>query len=144
MPSAFVLRIALASVVVTSTVSSMVGGFTPQDVSDPEYMTRAWKAAKGINDDASNEGPYHMIPVKILNAKTQVVAGVNHVFEVLFGESSCKKGDLSASELTATNCQLKEGGRKVIYEVHLWEKPWENFEQFNVKKVRTLAPGEQV
>ncbi|KAK6044839.1 hypothetical protein COOONC_17657 [Cooperia oncophora] len=81
---------------------------------------------------------------QVLSAKTQVVAGVKHVFEVLFGESSCKKGDFLAAELTSANCQAKENGRRVIYEVTLWEKPWENFEQFNVKKVRTLAAGEQV
>ncbi|KAK6022507.1 hypothetical protein OSTOST_11795, partial [Ostertagia ostertagi] len=39
--------------------------------------------------------------------------------------------------------KLKDDGKRAIYEVTLWEKPWENFEQFNVKKVRTLAAGEQ-
>nr|CDJ92568.1 Proteinase inhibitor I25 domain containing protein [Haemonchus contortus] len=143
MLSAFV-GLSLLLCTVPFSMAGMVGGFTEQSASDPEYMEKAWKAAKGINDDASNDGPYHMMPIKVLNAKTQVVAGVNHIFEVLFGESSCKKGDLSAAELSAANCTPREGGKRVIYQVSLWEKPWQNFEQFNVKKLRTLAEGEQV
>ncbi|KAK5967406.1 Cysteine protease inhibitor [Trichostrongylus colubriformis] len=143
MPSVFV-GLSLLFCTVSICYAGMVGGFTEQNASDPEYMERAWKAAKGVNDDKSNAGPYHMVPVKVLSAKTQVVAGVNHVFEVLFAESSCKKGEMLASELTAANCKPKEGGRREIYEVTLWEKPWENFEQFNVKKVKTLKAGEQV
>ncbi|VDO40395.1 unnamed protein product [Haemonchus placei] len=124
---------------------------------------KAWKAAKGINDDASNDGPYHMMPIKVLNAKTQVVAGVNHIFEVLFGESSCKKGvsllwlitqrsgslQQSSSTKISTiclqlSCQQRIARPEKIYQVSLWEKPWQNFEQFNVKKLRTLAEGEQI
>ncbi|VDO93083.1 unnamed protein product [Heligmosomoides polygyrus] len=52
--------------------------------------------------------------------------------------------DMLAAEVSAANCQLKPDARRAIYEVELWEKPWENFEQFNVKKVRTLAAGEQI
>ncbi|PIO70811.1 cystatin domain protein [Teladorsagia circumcincta] len=143
MPSAFV-GLGLLICIVSVSYAGMVGGLTPQDPNDPEYMERAWKAAKGINDDGSNAGPYHMMPIKVLSAKTQVVAGIKHIFEVLFAESSCKKGDTSAADLSAANCQPKEDGKRAIYEIELWEKPWENFEQFNVKKVKTLAAGEQV
>ncbi|VDM64078.1 unnamed protein product [Angiostrongylus costaricensis] len=127
------------------------------------FQERAWKAAKGINDDASNAGPYHMMPIKVSNhqlesldsvlfvmlvsvlkATSQVVAGVKYTFEVLYGESTCKKGDFLAADLNATNCQLKSGGRRALYEVELWEKPWENFEQFNVKKLRNVAADEEL
>ncbi|KHJ94002.1 hypothetical protein OESDEN_06073, partial [Oesophagostomum dentatum] len=43
----------------------MTGGHTPQNPNDPEFMTRSWKAAKSLNEDASNAGPYLMIPVKV-------------------------------------------------------------------------------
>nr|AGA95986.1 cysteine protease inhibitor [Heligmosomoides polygyrus] len=143
MPSVFFVVAVLASSIVTAH-AGMVGGFTEQNASDPQYMEKAWKAAKGINDERSNAGPYHMMPIKVLSAKTQVVAGVKHVFQVVYGESTCKKGDMLAAEVSAANCQLKPDARRAIYEVELWEKPWENFEQFNVKKVRTLAAGEQI
>lgn len=108
------------------------------------FQERAWKAAKGINDDASNAGPYHMMPIKVLKATSQIVAGVKYTFEALYGESTCKKGDFLAADLNASNCQLKSGGRRALYEVELWEKPWENFEQFNVKKLRNVAADEEL
>ncbi|VDM64077.1 unnamed protein product [Angiostrongylus costaricensis] len=86
----------------------------------------------------------------VLKATSQVVAGVKYTFEVLYGESTCKKGDFLAADLNATNCQLKSGGRRAVgfvfklYEVELWEKPWENFEQFNVKKLRNVAADEEL
>ncbi|VDO93085.1 unnamed protein product [Heligmosomoides polygyrus] len=29
------------------------------------FKEKAWKAAKGINDERSNAGPYHMMPIKV-------------------------------------------------------------------------------
>ncbi|KAL6743524.1 hypothetical protein Aduo_016553 [Ancylostoma duodenale] len=136
--------VALLACTVMPGHGQMAGGLTKQDPNDPEHMARAWKAAKGINEDASNAGPYHMIPIKIVKAESQVVAGVRYIFEVLFGESTCKKGHMAATELSASNCELKEGGNRALYKVELWEKPWENFEQFNVEKIRNVAAGEQI
>ncbi|VDM72596.1 unnamed protein product [Strongylus vulgaris] len=82
--------------------------------------------------------------MKVLKAESQVVAGIRYVFEVLFGESTCKKGHVSATELSAANCELKQGGNRALYKVELWEKPWENFEQFNVEKIRNVEPHEQL
>ncbi|CAL2045383.1 CBN-CPI-2 protein [Caenorhabditis brenneri] len=128
----------------TITVNAkMTGGFTEQDASKPEYTEHAWKAVKGINDQASNNGPYYFVPIKVIKAHTQVVAGINTKLEVLVGESSCKKGELQAQEISSSNCQLKEGGNRALFQVTIWEKPWENFEQFNVEKIRNVESHEQ-
>uniref|UniRef100_A0A1I7T3J3 Cystatin domain-containing protein n=1 Tax=Caenorhabditis tropicalis TaxID=1561998 RepID=A0A1I7T3J3_9PELO len=128
----------------TFTVNAgMVGGFTEQDASKPEYHEQAWKAVKGINDQASNNGPYYFVPIKVTKAHTQVVAGINTKLEVLVGESSCKKGELQAQEISSSNCQLKDGGNRALYQVTIWEKPWENFEQVNVEKIRSVESHEQ-
>ncbi|KAK6758740.1 hypothetical protein RB195_016141 [Necator americanus] len=82
--------------------------------------------------------------MKVVKAESQVVAGIKYIFEVLFGESTCKKGEMSATELSASNCQLKEGGNRALYKVELWEKPWENFEQFNVEKIRNVDASEHI
>uniref|UniRef100_A0A1I7XKY4 Cystatin domain-containing protein n=1 Tax=Heterorhabditis bacteriophora TaxID=37862 RepID=A0A1I7XKY4_HETBA len=71
--------------------TGMTGGWTEQNAGDEEYLNRAWKATKFINDNANNGGPYHMIPIKVVKAKSQVVAGINYELEVLVGESTCKK-----------------------------------------------------
>ncbi|KHJ84271.1 hypothetical protein OESDEN_16018 [Oesophagostomum dentatum] len=77
----------LCSVAVVFGGEMLAGGNTPQDPSDPEYMQHAWKAVQKINEDpAANSGPY------VLKAESQVVSGVIHKLEVLYGESTAKKG----------------------------------------------------
>ncbi|CAI4225006.1 unnamed protein product [Auanema sp. JU1783] len=137
-----VLFITLCCLVCT-VMAGLAGGWTNQNASDSDYMKKAWGASEGINDNASNNGPYHMMPIKVLSAKSQVVAGTKHELEVLYGESSCKKGEMQAIELSSSNCQLRDGAARHIYKVTVWEKPWENFEQFNFEKVRNVEPSEQ-
>ncbi|VDM83786.1 unnamed protein product [Strongylus vulgaris] len=44
----------------------MAGGRMDQNPNDPEYMEKAWKAAKTLNEDsAANSGPYVMRPIKV-------------------------------------------------------------------------------
>ncbi|KIH47416.1 hypothetical protein ANCDUO_22524 [Ancylostoma duodenale] len=93
----FVFVIAVFSFTLASVNAMMTGGVMDQDPKDPEWM--------------------------VLKAQTQVVAGTRFIFEILFGESECKKG---------------------LYKIELWEKPWQNFEQFNVEKIRDVAAGEQL
>lgn len=70
----------IAGIIVTVNAVGMAGGFTEQDASKPEYAVssissllwdtssfqeQAWKAVKGINDQASNNGPYYYVPIKV-------------------------------------------------------------------------------
>ncbi|EYC44924.1 hypothetical protein Y032_0445g1584 [Ancylostoma ceylanicum] len=119
----FVSVIAVFTFTLFAVNAMMTGGIMDQDPKDPEWMTKAWKAAKSLNEGASNAGPHIMIPIKVLKAQTQVVAGTIYTFEILFGESECKKG---------------------LYKVSLLEKPWQNYEQFNVEKLRDVSAGEEL
>ncbi|KIH50801.1 hypothetical protein ANCDUO_19117 [Ancylostoma duodenale] len=38
-------------------------------------------------------------------------------------------------------CRQKQGGRRALYRVEIWEKAWENFEQFTVTKIRDFFVG---
>ncbi|RCN52887.1 cystatin domain protein [Ancylostoma caninum] len=140
----FVFVIAVTTITLASVNAMMTGGVMDQDPKDPEWMAKAWKAAKSLNEDASNAGQYVMIPVKVLKAQTQVVAGTKYIFEIVFGESECKKGEVDLSSLSSANCQLKANGSRALYQITLWEKPWQNFEQFNVEKIRDVDAGEQL
>ncbi|CAJ0950109.1 unnamed protein product, partial [Mesorhabditis belari] len=119
----------------------------PIDIKDPnndqEHMNRVWGAVNGeLNNQASNNGPYHFVPIKILSAKSQVVAGMKHIYEVLVGESNCKKGEMQATELTQANCKLRDGANRAIYNLSVWERPWDNFTQYTAEKVRTVDAKE--
>ncbi|KHJ87033.1 cystatin domain protein [Oesophagostomum dentatum] len=88
----FLVVIELFVLTFYTTHGQLPGGHTPQDPNDPEFMEKAWKATATLNEAASNAGPYLMVPIKVVKAETQVVAGINYFLEVLFGESTCKKG----------------------------------------------------
>ncbi|CCD70263.1 Cystatin cpi-2 [Caenorhabditis elegans] len=133
----------IAISIISVNAGMMTGGSVEQDASQKEYSDKAWKAVKGINDQASNNGPYYYAPIKVTKASTQVVAGISTKLEVLVGESNCKKGELQAHEITSSNCQIKDGGSRALYQVTIWEKPWENFEQFTVEKIRDVTADEQ-
>ncbi|KAK6758733.1 hypothetical protein RB195_016137 [Necator americanus] len=122
----------------------MTGGVMDQDPSDPGYLAKAWKAAKSVTEHSSNNGQYVMVPIKVLKAQSQVVAGFRYIFEILYGESTCKKADIANKEINEANCKLNENGNRALYTVDLWEKPWQNFEEFTVTKIRNVAPGENL
>ncbi|KAK6757713.1 hypothetical protein RB195_015491 [Necator americanus] len=113
----------------------MPGGVSPINASDPKNMEKAWKAVNAVNEKV-NDGDHLMVPVKVEKAEQQVVAGMKYIFEILYGESTCKKGQTNA--VNAANCPPKPDGHQALYEVELWEKLWENFEQFTVKKIRDV------
>ncbi|RCN52889.1 cystatin domain protein [Ancylostoma caninum] len=120
----------------------MPGGVMTQDPSDPEYMKKAWKGATILNLESNLK--YVMVPIKVVKADSQVVAGIKYTFEVLFGQSECDRGEVELSQLATANCQLIPKGSRALYKVELWEKPWQNFEQFTVTKIRDVAAGEKL
>ncbi|CAJ0603512.1 unnamed protein product [Cylicocyclus nassatus] len=92
---------------------------------------------------ASNS-PYMVVPIKVVQAQTQVVAGVNYNMNILYGDSTCRRGAIAASAVSAANCQLTPNGNRVLYNVQSYSRPWENYEQFTVTKIRDVAPGELI
>ncbi|EPB66625.1 cystatin domain protein [Ancylostoma ceylanicum] len=104
----------------------MPGGIMIQDPNNPEYMIKAWKAAKKVESN----GDYLMIPLKVMKAQSQVVAGMKYILE----------GSITPA-IMATHCRKKHGGSRALYSVVIWEKPWQNFEEYTVTKIRDIAVG---
>ncbi|CAP25989.2 Protein CBR-CPI-1 [Caenorhabditis briggsae] len=124
----------------------MAGGLS--DANATEYTVScdregsAWKSIPEIN--GQNNGGNYLVPIKVLKAQVQVVAGTNTILEVLVGESTCAKGGpIQAKQITTANCPLKANGQRAIYKVTIWEKVWENFTQITAEKVRDVKPSEQ-
>ncbi|CAJ0599248.1 unnamed protein product [Cylicocyclus nassatus] len=115
--------------------SSMPGGKVDQNPTDKKFMQIAWKAAKTLNEDrALNPGPNAMMPIKVLRAQSQVVAGVIYNLEVLYGESGCRLGGVDLSRLQYANCRVMNNWKKAVYKIRYYSKPWENYEQIKVWK----------
>ncbi|EYC44917.1 hypothetical protein Y032_0445g1581 [Ancylostoma ceylanicum] len=74
----------------------MPGGVMKQDPNNPEYMKKAWKASITLNEESNFK--YLMVPIKVVKADSQVVAGMKYTFEILFGQSECNKGSFSVGD----------------------------------------------
>ncbi len=89
----------------------------------------------------SNSNNY-LLNVRILSAKSQVVSGINYELDLLVAPSSCQKNQVTATDGGNSAClQEKEGGKREIYTVNVWEQPWLNSTQVTVKEVKA-ATGE--
>ncbi len=56
----------------------------------PVLQAMSWRAVnEGVNKQSN--AAYHSVPIKILKAQSQVVAGINYHMDVLVGESDCPK-----------------------------------------------------
>ncbi|KAJ1347444.1 hypothetical protein KIN20_002497 [Parelaphostrongylus tenuis] len=125
-----------------ATSMGLLGGLTDGDVSDPKFMELAWKAVINVNADLASGGVYYMVPIKVLRAQTQLVAGVRYVLEVLYGESACKKEVIAANESELKQCELKKYGKRVIYKVETVEQPWNSHDEIRVMKIRDVSAYE--
>ncbi|CAJ0931365.1 unnamed protein product, partial [Mesorhabditis belari] len=121
----------------------MMGGKKEQDHNDPEHFDRAFKAVNA-KLNAEGNGEYHLVPIKLLKAESQVVSGVAYHYEALIGESDQKRGDASADSLTKDNTKYRGSGDRAIYKIKVWEQPWKDFVEYNVEKVRDVAHDEHI
>uniref|UniRef100_A0A915EKT4 Cystatin domain-containing protein n=1 Tax=Ditylenchus dipsaci TaxID=166011 RepID=A0A915EKT4_9BILA len=107
--------------------SGMTGGWTEQDVASDTVKELAHKTVQKFNTQSNDM--FYLIPVEIVSAKSQVVAGIQYELKIKVGKSSCKKNQVSADEFDPKKCEeTSENDRKVIT-ARIWKKEWENFEE---------------
>uniref|UniRef100_A0A0M3I9W8 Cystatin domain-containing protein n=1 Tax=Ascaris lumbricoides TaxID=6252 RepID=A0A0M3I9W8_ASCLU len=130
MHSDTVAAIILSYIFLVEAQVGVPGGFSTKDVNDPKIQALAGKALQRIN--AASNDLFQQTIVKVISAKTQVVAGTNTVLELLIAPTSCRKNETSAG-----NCEAVSNGTKQICTVAIWEKPWENFEEITIKECKS-------
>uniref|UniRef100_A0A0N5A6I4 Cystatin domain-containing protein n=1 Tax=Parastrongyloides trichosuri TaxID=131310 RepID=A0A0N5A6I4_PARTI len=131
----FVLLVAIVLSTLFAVMSPiMTGGWTEQDATHPDIVSLGQKAVTKYNQQ-SNDLHYHGF-VKVLSAKSQVVAGTNYELEVLMGETGTLKNQVKHEDLTAEHTKVKDDGKKKIVTVNIWSKPWEDFEEYTIKGVK--------
>ncbi|MFI9402936.1 cystatin domain-containing protein [Nocardia sp. NPDC052316] len=74
----------------------------------------------------SNDSSYHRL-IKVLDARSRVVSGVQYKIELLEGRTECRKNSTPATE--SHRCPLQEGGTTYRCTAEVWEKSWENFRE---------------
>ncbi|CAJ0603522.1 unnamed protein product [Cylicocyclus nassatus] len=120
----------------------MPGGLYPQDPNNPKFMRMAWKAVKYVDEDFNSS--YMMVPIKVTEAWSQVVGGINYYLVVLYGESACEKNEVAASEAPPANCQYRANGNRALYNVKVHTRPWQHYEHFTVEKIRDVDAEEEI
>ncbi|CEF69048.1 Proteinase inhibitor I25, cystatin domain-containing protein [Strongyloides ratti] len=114
--------------------NSMPGGWKEQSIDDKDIILLGQKSVDKFNQQ-SNDLAYHGF-VKVISAKSQVVAGVNYELQVLVGETGTLKNVVPHDKLTEEHKKVKDNGRKQIVTVGVWLKPWEDFEEYTIKGVK--------
>uniref|UniRef100_A0A0K0FYN0 Cystatin domain-containing protein n=1 Tax=Strongyloides venezuelensis TaxID=75913 RepID=A0A0K0FYN0_STRVS len=130
----FLAAFTLSTTFIVMTSQTMTGGWTDQPVNDTSIVELAQKTVNRFNQQ-SNDIAYHGF-IKVLSAKSQVVAGMNYELQVLIGETDATKNHVLYDDLKKANVQVKNGGRQQIVTATIWSKPWENFEEITIKGVK--------
>jgi len=109
----------------------VLGGFSPMDLSNRETNARVQNvskfAMKSLNEKSNDL--YHHAPLRVLDAKSQVVAGTKYVINIYTGQTTCAKNQVQADQVTGERCPLSNDANAKFSkcEMTVWEKPWENF-----------------
>ncbi|KAL3098384.1 hypothetical protein niasHT_022748 [Heterodera trifolii] len=106
------------------------GGVVKEDVNSKEIKTLASRAVDKMNQESNNT--LMLIPVKVLNATSQPVAGVNFRLRILVGQSKCTKKQRKAK---CKNCETEtDPAARKVYKVEVYQRDWENFEEITFEQ----------
>nr|XP_060616515.1 cystatin-like [Anolis sagrei ordinatus] len=102
-----------------------VGGWRDRSVSDPDVLKAAAFAAQAYNK-ASNSRVYFKAE-RILEAKSQVVAGTKYSLTVEMVSTACeKKGGSDLENVDLDHCKMAPEGeqQKQVCIFQVWSRPW--------------------
>ncbi|XP_008195657.1 uncharacterized protein LOC662417 isoform X2 [Tribolium castaneum] len=111
---------------VRSKRQSIPGGATEIDKKSDKVKQYVRESLTHLNTQLTSSNKVK--PVEVLSATSQVVAGTIHRIKVKISESDCSKDD----EKDFDECNIREGASPKICEVKVWDKPWQNFRQYNI------------
>ncbi|XP_035230734.1 cystatin-1-like isoform X1 [Stegodyphus dumicola] len=102
------------------TLAMMTGGWKEIDKNSPEVAKHAQFATNKIS--ASSNSLYHLKPVEILKAESQVVSGINYRMTIKMAPTECKKNSSNNSDLS--QCDLLKCEAPMICNVTVWVQAW--------------------
>ncbi|GMR52491.1 hypothetical protein PMAYCL1PPCAC_22686, partial [Pristionchus mayeri] len=124
----------------------MVGAGEEEDPTDVSHMENVWRAVKQINEAKTKipyKGEHFLIPIKVISASSQQVAGTLWRYEVLVGESECTRNTIPLSEISEKKCLVKEEGCRWMYSTKRYVREWEGTEEFTIEMIREVRPNEK-
>ncbi|KHJ46353.1 cystatin domain protein [Trichuris suis] len=98
---------------------------------DPGSEQAKEVAHKSLADrNAKTDSVYHDMLIKIVEATTQVVNGINYELKMYIGQSTCTKKDVKPEEVHS-KCKLSDGDSAQKCKVNVYEQPWTNIFEVN-------------
>nr|ABI18378.1 cysteine protease inhibitor precursor [Steinernema carpocapsae] len=134
--SALLLQVAVTYVYSQNMEGPMGGGLSDMDPKSSELDVYKWAAIKEIN--AKNKDSVHLVPIEIVKAQSQVVAGMNYFLIIKVGQSECSKKTTTHEQLRAKKCQLNKGGKQFLYDVVVYDVPWKKKTTVTINKTTAL------
>ncbi|MFI6173238.1 cystatin family protein [Nocardia sp. NPDC051052] len=89
-----------------------------------DHVQELARFAMDYFNQRSNDSMQHRL-IKVLDARTRVLAGIAYKIDLLEGETECGKNTTTKEE--SRRCPLKEGGTRRRCTAEVWERSWENF-----------------
>lgn len=110
----------LLAVLLAVASGGLLGG--PKDVDlNRADVQNALEFAVAQHNKASND--MYISQARVINAQTQVVSGVNYIFNVEMVRTSCKKGGVEAVCAAHTDPNL---AKSQDCQLKVWSQPWTN------------------
>ncbi|CAG9530810.1 unnamed protein product [Cercopithifilaria johnstoni] len=91
------------------------------NVNDPEIQEIAEKALEKVNMKMNYRNLYKL--VKVINARTQTIAGMKYYLTILAAPTTCRK---SSKNVNAANCVIDKSKPEKKFKIEVWSAPWQN------------------
>ncbi|KRX94013.1 Onchocystatin, partial [Trichinella pseudospiralis] len=114
----------LFSILFVTSSKQLLGGENPLDVDNEKVESLAFRALQKENMRSNNL--HHLVLIRVKDATSQVVAGINYKLTIYVGESECSKKTMSAEDAHQNRCKLVSGDDARLCKVTIHEKPWLN------------------
>uniref|UniRef100_A0A803K2R8 Cystatin-like n=1 Tax=Xenopus tropicalis TaxID=8364 RepID=A0A803K2R8_XENTR len=121
MASSLHLVLALSSLLVTLVSTGMPGAPVPADPASRDIQKAANFALERFNRMSNDAHIYRKI--KVLSAKSQVVAGVNYYLTMKIGATNCRK---NSENLEACELAQNDEAQTRICTFQVYSIPWKN------------------
>ncbi|CDW53791.1 Cystatin domain containing protein [Trichuris trichiura] len=93
---------------------------------DPASEEAKEVAHKSLADrNTKSNSAYHDMLIKIVEASSQVVSGMNYKLIAYIGPSKCAKKDVKPEDVHS-KCQLNDGNSAEKCTIKVYEQPWTN------------------
>ncbi|KRX39420.1 L-cystatin, partial [Trichinella sp. T9] len=114
----------LFSILFVTSSKQLLGGENSLDVDNDKVESLAFRALQQENMRSNSLN--HLVLIRVKDATSQIVAGINYKLTIYVGESECSKNTVSAQDAHQNRCKLVSGDDARLCKVTIHEKPWLN------------------